>query len=121
MCSDAEVFPWTQVPVKISNSALVSAVMGDLTRGPASNDAAGVVQADLDRLSMSTNPFLEKSLEFLSECMDDLAAEQQKVGRGPGSSRESIRGFRSSHHTIGVCFQASRATKSPHRLLVLYT
>jgi len=38
------------------------------------------VQADLDRLSMSTNPFLEKSLEFLSECMDDLASEQQKAG-----------------------------------------
>lgn len=70
----------TEVPVKISNSALVSAVMGELTRGPASDDVAGVVQADLDRLSMSTNPFLEKSLEFLSECMDDLAAEQQKVG-----------------------------------------
>jgi translation initiation factor 3 subunit H len=27
---------------------------------------------------MSTNPFLEKSLEFLSECMDDLSSEQQK-------------------------------------------
>lgn len=69
----------TEVPVKISNSALVSAMMGELTRAPASAAAAGVVQADLDRLSMSVNPFLEKSLEFLSECMDDLAAEQQKV------------------------------------------
>ena len=69
----------TEVPVKISNSALVSAMIGELTRGAAEEDAVGVVQADLDRLSMSTNPFLEKSLEFLSECMDDLAAEQQKV------------------------------------------
>mmetsp|Transcript_38130 Transcript_38130/g.61066 ORF Transcript_38130/g.61066 Transcript_38130/m.61066 type:complete len:359 (+) Transcript_38130:78-1154(+) len=69
----------SEVPVTISNSALVSAVMGELTRGPAGDDAADVVQADLDRLSMSTNPFLEKSLEYLSECMDDLAAEQQKV------------------------------------------
>mmetsp|Transcript_27304 Transcript_27304/g.67072 ORF Transcript_27304/g.67072 Transcript_27304/m.67072 type:complete len:356 (-) Transcript_27304:71-1138(-) len=66
-----------EVPIKISNNALVSAVMGELTRG--TDEAATVVQADLDRLSMSTNPFLEKSLEFLSECMDDLAAEQQKV------------------------------------------
>ena len=54
-------------------------VTGELTRGPASDESGSVVQADLDRLSMSTNPFLEKSLEFLSECMDDLAAEQQKV------------------------------------------
>ena len=37
------------------------------------------MQSDLDRLRMSANPFLERSLEFLSECMDDLASEQQKV------------------------------------------
>jgi|MDSW01.2.fsa_nt_gb translation initiation factor 3 subunit H len=67
-----------EVPLKISNSALVSAVMGELTKEVASEDVAGVTQSDLDRLSMSTNPFLEKSLEFLSECMDDLSSEQQK-------------------------------------------
>ena len=69
----------TETPVKISNSALVSAVMGELTAGAAQDDEHGVTRADLDRLSMSSNPFLEKSLEFLGECMDDLAAEQQKV------------------------------------------
>ena len=44
-------------------------------------DVAGWVtwQADLDRLSLSTNPFLERNLEYLSECMDDLGLEQQKV------------------------------------------
>ena len=66
--------------MKISNSALVSAVIGELcTAGAAQDDEHGVTRADLDRLSMSSNPFLEKSLEFLGECMDDLAAEQQKV------------------------------------------
>ena len=53
--------------------------MGELTAGAAQDDEHGVTRADLDRLSMSSNPFLEKSLEFLGECMDDLAAEQQKV------------------------------------------
>jgi translation initiation factor 3 subunit H len=38
-----------------------------------------MTQSDVDRLSVSSAPFLEKSLEFLSECMDDLASEQQKV------------------------------------------
>lgn len=32
----------------------------------------------LDRLDLSTNPYLEKHLEFLCHWVDDLAAEQQK-------------------------------------------
>lgn len=28
---------------------------------------------------MSTSPFLERNVEFLIECMDDLSMEQQKV------------------------------------------
>ena len=41
--------------------------------------AVGCVQCDFDRLVLSTNPFMEKNLEFLIECMDDLSMEQQKV------------------------------------------
>ena len=39
----------------------------------------GSLQCDFDRLVLSTNPFMEKNLEFLIECMDDLSMEQQKV------------------------------------------
>lgn len=38
-----------------------------------------ILQADFDRLVLSTNPYLEKNLEFLTECLDDLQAEQQKL------------------------------------------
>jgi len=64
-----------EIPVKVSNSTLVSAVTSEL----ASNFGREVVQADFDRLALGTNPFMEKSLEFLTECMDDFAQEQQKV------------------------------------------
>lgn len=68
-----------EVPIRIANSALLSAMFGELTRAVASEEKHGVTQSDADRLAVSSAPFLEKSLEFLSECMDDLAAEQQKV------------------------------------------
>uniref|UniRef100_A0A0C9RGM9 Eukaryotic translation initiation factor 3 subunit H n=1 Tax=Wollemia nobilis TaxID=56998 RepID=A0A0C9RGM9_9CONI len=61
-----------EIPVKISNSALVSAFMAELeTDSP-------VTQGDYDKLVLSTNPFIEKNLEFLIECMDDLSGEQQR-------------------------------------------
>ncbi|KAJ7535436.1 hypothetical protein O6H91_12G033700 [Diphasiastrum complanatum] len=61
-----------EIPVKISNSSLVSSLMTELeTDAPAT-------QCDFDRLVLSTNPFMEKNFEFLIECMDDLSMEQQK-------------------------------------------
>ncbi|XP_024378109.1 eukaryotic translation initiation factor 3 subunit H isoform X1 [Physcomitrium patens] len=67
---------WThifeEIPVKISNSALVSSLMTEL------EPEAPATQCDFDRLVLSTNPFMEKNLEFLIECMDDLSMEQQK-------------------------------------------
>jgi len=68
-----------ETPVKIANSALAAAVLGELCKSAVAEAESGVATADLDRLDMSANPFLEKSLEFLGECMDDLASEQQKV------------------------------------------
>lgn len=62
-----------EIPLTVTNSALVSALMSDLTVGlPAT-------QADADTLNLSTNPFLEKNLEFLIDCMEDLQGESQKV------------------------------------------
>ena len=36
-------------------------------------------QGDLDRLNLTVAPFLEKNIESLLECVDDLVTEQQKV------------------------------------------
>lgn len=62
-----------EIPLTVTNSALVSALLADLTADTA------FTQADLDTLSLSTNPFLEKNLEFLIDCMEDLQGESQKV------------------------------------------
>lgn len=61
-----------EIPITVANSTLVSALMEDL------EPPATASQADFDRLTLSTNPFMEKNLEFLIECMDDLSMEQQK-------------------------------------------
>ncbi|CAM8914899.1 hypothetical protein QQ045_032983 [Rhodiola kirilowii] len=61
-----------EIPIKVSNSALISAFMTELEAD------SPVTQCDYDRLRLSTNPFMERNLEFLTECMDDLAVEQQK-------------------------------------------
>mmetsp|Transcript_10004 Transcript_10004/g.32433 ORF Transcript_10004/g.32433 Transcript_10004/m.32433 type:complete len:329 (+) Transcript_10004:34-1020(+) len=68
---------WTdvfqEIPVTITNSPLSTAMMAEIQSESMST------QADFDRMSLSTNPFMEKNLEFLIECMDDLAVEQQKM------------------------------------------
>ncbi|TQD69638.1 hypothetical protein C1H46_044829 [Malus baccata] len=61
-----------EIPIKVSNSALISAFMTELEAD------TPVVQCDYDRLQLSTSPFLERNMEFLIECMDDLSMEQQK-------------------------------------------
>ncbi|KAL8514996.1 hypothetical protein ACS0TY_013907 [Phlomoides rotata] len=58
--------------IKVSNSALINAFMTELEVD------TPVTQCDYDRLQLSTSPFLERNVEFLIECMDDLSMEQQK-------------------------------------------
>lgn len=58
-----------QVPVEFANPGLVRALLADITPK---------VDTSLDRLDLSTNPYLEKHLEFLCSWVDDLAAEQVK-------------------------------------------
>uniref|UniRef100_A0A803LTE2 MPN domain-containing protein n=1 Tax=Chenopodium quinoa TaxID=63459 RepID=A0A803LTE2_CHEQI len=36
------------------------------------------IPCDYDRLQLVTTPYMERNLEFLVECMDDLSMEQQK-------------------------------------------
>lgn len=50
-----------EIPVTIANSVLTRALVGELTT------TAAASQGDYDRLGLSTNPFLEKNLEFLVE------------------------------------------------------
>ncbi|KAL7124328.1 hypothetical protein ABFS83_14G041100 [Erythranthe nasuta] len=61
-----------EIPIKVSNSALISAFMTELEAD------TPVRQCDYERLQLSTSPFLERNVEFLIECMDDLSMEQQK-------------------------------------------
>lgn len=61
-----------EVPVKMVNPGLVRAY---LAQSAPLYDQQAVA---LDRLDLSTNPYLEKHLEFLCTWVDDLAAEQQK-------------------------------------------
>jgi len=60
-----------QIPIKIHNSYLINALLYDMKDSDATC-------AHFERLNLSTNPFLEKNLEFLTECLDDLATEQNK-------------------------------------------
>ncbi|XP_042456527.1 eukaryotic translation initiation factor 3 subunit H-like [Zingiber officinale] len=61
-----------EIPIKVSNSALASAFMTEL------EPELPVKQCDYDRLKLSTAPYMERNLEFLIDCMEDLSAEQNK-------------------------------------------
>lgn len=64
-----------EVPLTIRNSALATAVMGELTRGQDET----LNSTDYERLDLSTAPFVEENMKLLGECMEDFANEQQKV------------------------------------------
>lgn len=77
-----------EIPVTFKNPALVRALLYDLKDGlhgpydgtDATNGGTSSTGLDctFDRLDLSTNPYLEKHLEFLCTWVDDLAAEQSK-------------------------------------------
>ncbi len=81
-----------ELPVTMKNPSLVKALLHNVSTGqydadvPANgnnnstSEVAPAYNADttLDRLDLSTNPYLEKHLEFLSTWVDDLSAEQGK-------------------------------------------
>jgi translation initiation factor 3 subunit H len=64
---------FVEIPIKVSNSALISAFMTEL------EPETPVTQCDYDRLQLSTSSLMERNMEFLIECMDDLSVEQQKL------------------------------------------
>lgn len=75
-----------EVPVQLTNPGLVQALLADIADGVhPSQETDGdyglydaKVDTTFDRLDLSTNPYLEKHLEFLCGWVDDLAAEQHK-------------------------------------------
>ena len=77
-----------EVPVTMKNPSLVKALLHNVSTGQYDADVAANntnevapaygVDTTLDRLDLSTNPYLEKHLEFLSTWVHDLSAEQGK-------------------------------------------
>jgi translation initiation factor 3 subunit H len=69
-----------EIPVKLTNPGLARLFLADVADGVHASSSLTAKKADttLDRLDLSTNPYLEKHLEFLCGWVDDLSAEQQK-------------------------------------------
>ncbi|CAM9647634.1 unnamed protein product [Phaeothamnion confervicola] len=85
-----------ELPIKIRNPGIINALVYDLQSagkdraacaaaystggggGGQSSAAAQDMNTDFDRLDLSTNPYLEKNLEYLCNWIDDLANEQYK-------------------------------------------
>jgi translation initiation factor 3 subunit H len=100
-----------EVPVTLSNPSLVQAFLTDVRDGLHHNESLdggagalssssnynpnGAVDTTFDRLDLSTNPYLEKHLEYLSGWVDNLAAEQIKFQY---YSRQLLRKDKQQHH-----------------------
>jgi len=64
-----------ELPIKVRSSHLSSALLLEL------QDECGISAnaADFSRLELNTNPFLEKQLQLLIECIEDLQQESSKL------------------------------------------
>jgi translation initiation factor 3 subunit H len=74
-----------EIPVKLTNPGLVQALLLDVAESAYVDPMTGesglydaALDTTFDRLDLSTNPYLEKHLEFMSGWVDDLASEQHK-------------------------------------------
>ena len=67
-----------QVPLLLHNPSLVKALLADIADGDYTQDLHKPTEVHFDRLDLSTNPYLEKHLEFLCSWVDDLVTEQTK-------------------------------------------
>lgn len=93
---------FVEIPVTIHNSPLAVALMADL------ENSTGINQLDFDRLTMGAAPILEKNLEFLNDCMDDLMQEQGKL-----STYHNL--LRRHHQTIAQWKLARRTENQARR------
>lgn len=62
-----------EIPIKVSNSPLISATMTEL------ESDSPVTQCDYDRLHFSSTPYLEKNVELMIKSIDELAGCQQSL------------------------------------------
>jgi translation initiation factor 3 subunit H len=93
-----------ELPVKCTNPSLANALVQDWAPRQESDIA-------LDRLDLSTHPYLEKHLEYLCGWVDELAGEQQKFQY---YTRHLARG----NNKTKAGWQASEAPKRMESLLV---
>jgi translation initiation factor 3 subunit H len=120
--TDRDIFE--EVPVRLHNSTLVTALLTDWafasSSSPLSSSDSRFV-CDFDRLDLSTNPFLEKNLECLIDCVDDLTAEQskyewQKRKRLQSAQRRTRLGETADKDDAAAAAAAAAADKEPSRL-----
>jgi len=121
-----------ELPVIMKNPSLVRALLSDVSTGQYSADVGdgnegGVAtpygaDTTLDRLDLSTNPYLEKHLEFLSTWVDDLSAEQGKfqyymrsLSRGNDKRGDKRRGKQADEKKVPAA-QAWSSSDAPKRL-----
>lgn len=62
-----------EIPINVHSSPLATALLHSIEPDTVADSR------DSARLDLSVGPLLEKNLEFLNDCMDDIVAEQQKV------------------------------------------
>lgn len=83
-----------EVPVTLSNPGLVRSLLRDMGDGLHHGSYNAADSTTFDRLDLSTNPYLEKHLEFLCNWVDDLAAEQLKFSHYTRNLRANAGGER---------------------------
>ncbi|KAL4450191.1 hypothetical protein ABPG77_010860 [Micractinium sp. CCAP 211/92] len=64
---------FVEIPVTVHNSPMAAALAAEIA--PPSTTTA----LDYERLGLGVAPLLEKNLEFLNDCLDDLMVEQGKL------------------------------------------
>ena len=62
-----------EIPINVHSSPLATALLHTVEPNTIADGR------DFARLDLSVGPLLEKNLEFLNDCLDDVVAEQQKV------------------------------------------
>mmetsp|Transcript_17243 Transcript_17243/g.22435 ORF Transcript_17243/g.22435 Transcript_17243/m.22435 type:complete len:336 (-) Transcript_17243:84-1091(-) len=93
-----------EIPVILTNPGLVRALLTDISVGEhptGLNTKNGLYElgseTSLERLDMSTNPYLEKHLEFLCGWVDELASEQHKFQYYTRQLSRNEKGNKKSH------------------------
>jgi len=125
-----------ELPLTIKNPSLVKALLHNVSTGQYyaddsnAHDAVGGGDGDdapliygadttFDRLDLSTNPYLEKHLEFLCSWVDDLAAEQSKFQyymRGLTRGTKDARGRFEKKKEVVNATEAWASAEAPRRL-----